>query len=157
MSARSASSASARGAQFELQRPRKIEEPAHQRAQPIDLGRNISGQFGRKRLSIAQPVAQHLGGALDDAQGIANLVRQAGGELAERRQAFGSPRVGLHPLELAIGLREFLGQVLVAQRLPPVLHGEAIHDHRRQKEKQDADDQFGDRARRQIVRLQRRI
>ena len=129
--------------EFETQGPREIEKAGHQSAQPIHFRRNVARQLGGERLGGLEPLGQHLGRTLDDAERVANFVGQTGGELPERGQAFRAAGFGLREFQAAIGFGQFLRQSLVAQRLPPIFRGKAIDDHRRQKEKQDANGEFG--------------
>ena len=124
-SARSTISASGCGGEFETQRAGEIEEAGDQRAQAIHFAGNVAGQFGGEGLGGGQSLVQHFGGAFDDAERIANFVRQAGGELAERGQALGAARFGLGVFEAAVGVFEFFGEKLVAARLLAIFHGES--------------------------------
>ena len=49
------------------------------------------GHFARHFVLRAELLVQHFGRRLDGAQRIAQLVRQARGELAQRRQSVGAP------------------------------------------------------------------
>ncbi len=86
---------------------------------------------------------KHLGGALDHAQRIANLVRQPGGELPQRRQAFRPPRFLFRPPQLTVCFLERFRERLIPRHLLFVLHGELIHQNRRQKEEKHANRQDG--------------
>ncbi len=128
----------AQRSQFQAHRPREIQEARNERIQPVHFRRNVSGQLAGERKRACHFLRKHLGGAFDDAQRVANLVRQAGGKLPQRRQSFRPPRFLFGAAQLAVGFLERLRKRLVSLHLPLVLHGELIHQNRRQKEEKHA-------------------
>src|SRR5262249_29426373 len=142
------------GLQIEAQWTGKIEKARDEIAEAIDFGGDVAGELGGERFGFTQARIQHLGGAFDDAERIADFVSEAGGELTQGGEAFGAAGLLLRALEEPIGFGELLGEELVALGLAAILDGEAIHDDGGEKEKEIAADEFGDSAFSEDVILQ---
>ena len=99
-------------AQFHVLWAGKIEKAGDERVQAIHFGRDEAGKLGCERLRWLQFLAEHFGGAFDDAERIANFVREAGGELSEGGESLRAARFGFGALQLAIRLLERREQLL---------------------------------------------
>ncbi len=58
-----------------MERARKVEELGDERAEPVDLGGNVAGKLAREFVGCLQFLGQHFGGAFDDSERVANLMR----------------------------------------------------------------------------------
>ena len=90
------------GAKIEMRGAGEIEEARDERIQAVHFGRNVTSEFAGERRSGAEFLREHFGGALDDAEGIANFVGEAGGKLAEGGKTFGAAGFFLSLLQFAI-------------------------------------------------------
>ena len=85
----------------------------------LDVGALVLGQRSRSRgggfLQFRQQIDREVGEVVDEVQRVLDLVRDAGGELAERGHFLGLDQIGLGDFELAEGgldrARGFLGRV----------------------------------------------
>src|SRR5436309_7798050 len=118
------------------QGPRKIEEACDQSAHAIYFARNVSSQLTCQRVRVLQFAVERLCRSLNHAQRIADLVRERGRKLSERSQPFRAARLRLHALELAIGFRQLLRQLLISRGLPAIFESKTIYNHRREKKEQ---------------------
>src|SRR5271170_6753581 len=66
-----------RGIRLRMKRTSEVQKLGNQSTQPIDLSRNVAGQFAGKFVGGLQFLRQHFRRALDDAKRIANLVSQS--------------------------------------------------------------------------------
>ena len=91
--------------------PRELEQPGDDLLEPIDL---VDQAVERLVVGPDDPALPELDGRADAGQGVADLVRDARQQLAQRRQALAPPQLGLEPVALdrlaADGPREAGGQ-----------------------------------------------
>ncbi len=78
---------------------RVVQEPVDDAIQALGFLHDEPHELGL--VPVLGLLAQHLGRARDRGQGIANLVRHAGGELTERGQLLGAAHRALHHAQLA--------------------------------------------------------
>ena len=81
-------------------------------------------------------------------------MRQPGRKLSERSQPFRAARLRLHALELAIGFRQLLRQLLISRGLPAIFESKTIYNHRREKKEQNPNRKFSRASGSQLVLLQ---
>ena len=127
--------------QIEMRGPREIEKARDERVQPVHLGGNVAGELAGERLRALQFLRKHFRRAFDHAERIADFVRETSGKLAESGEALGAAGIGFGAAQLAVGLLEALGKFAVAPDLAAIFHHEAVDEHRREEEEQDADRQ----------------
>ncbi len=121
--------------QLRVQRPGEVQKLGDQRAQPVDLRRDVTSQFARQLVGGLQFLRQHLRRPLDHAQRIANLMRQSSRELSQRSQSLGATRLRLRLLQTPVRFREPFRQIAVEFSLVPALQRETVDHHGREKEK----------------------
>ena len=92
-----------------LLRAREIQKARDQRIGAVHFLLDVSGHLLRDCVFVGHLARQHLGGSLHRAQGIAQLVRQPGSQLPQRRQAIGAAHLGFGFFQMPIGFGQFFG------------------------------------------------
>ena len=116
--------------------PGKIEKAGHQRVHAVDFTRNVIGKLRRDGIGGPDFLDQGFRRPLDDRERISQLVRKARGKLPESGKPLRAPRLFLRLFEAPVGF----GQNF---RLCAILRNEAVDEDGSEKEKENADGEFG--------------
>ena len=130
--------------QLQLKRPGELQEARDQRIGAVHFGADEAGHFARHFVFRDELFAQHFGGCLDGAERVAQLVRQARGELAQSGQAVRPAHGFLGPLQVHVGFGKLLRRAAVLFRLDAQIFGQRVRQVPRHGEENHARHQLAD-------------
>ena len=103
---------------FGLKRSREIEKPRDEGVGAVDFRADDFGEFFRERGIVAGGRSgEKIRRSFDAAQRVAQLMREAGGELSESGEAIGAAHRGFGGDQTSVGLGELFGGGFVSRGL----------------------------------------